>query len=276
MSLPVTHRLMLLTVCVAGGISLQGCPSIWDKGPAGPQGGITLSPVVPPREGIELQIAWVRRPVADPSLGDSLWSRLNQISCSDILRRDRLLQAGIRYGIAGTRPPEALTALIDQDYETLSHRDTYFKHPTVQSGWETVLVTWEYADGCSVEIDGEIRELQNVRCVMRIRAETTQEGWATLTFLPEIHHGASIGRFIAGDRDYSLQDAQEVIPLYDYEFTVDLNVGESVVVGPAAGPLPSLGSHFFHGGADDYPSQALLIVQLENLRRIDPVHVAGD
>jgi hypothetical protein len=64
-----------------------------------------------------------------------------------------------------------------------------------------------------------------------------------------------------------------VIPLYDHEFTVDLNVGESVVIGPAAGSLPSLGSHFFHGGADDYPSQAVLIVQLADLHRIEPVHV---
>lgn len=269
------QRLALVMACLACGRLLPGC-SLWDKEPVGPQGGITLSPVVPSREGIEMQIAWVRRPVADPSLGDSLWSKLNQISCSDILRRDRLMRAGIRYGIAGTRPPESLTALIDERYETLSHRDTYFQHPTVESGWETMLETWSYPDGCRVEINGEVRELQNVRCVMRIKAETTQEGWATLTFLPEIHHGDSVVRFVPDPLSFRKQDAQEVIPLYDYEFSVDLNVGETVVVGPASGSLPSLGSHFFHGGGDDYPSQALLIVQLKNLRRIDPVHVARD
>jgi hypothetical protein len=183
------------------------------------------------------------------------------------------VKSGIRYGIAGTRPPESLTALIDTRYETLSHRDTYFKNPTVESGWETVLETWAYPDGCVIEVNSEPRELQNVRCVMRIRAETTQEGWATLKFTPEIHHGASVGRFIPGDLSYRYQDAQDVIPLYDHEFSVDLNVGESVVIGPTTGPLASLGSHFFHGGSDDHPSQALLIVQLKNLRRIDPVHV---
>lgn len=250
-----------------------GC-KFWGDPPAGPQGGITLSPVVPSREGIELRIAWVRRPVADPSLGETLWSSLNQVSCSDILRRDRLLQSGIRYGIAGTHPPESLAALIDQRYATPSHRDTYFKNPTVESGWETVLETWTYPDGCVIEINGEPRELQNARCVMRIRAETTQEGWATLKFTPEIHHGALTGRYLAGDLGFGYQDSQGVIPLYDHEFTVNLNVGESVVIGPAAGALPSLGSHFFHGGADSYPSHSLLIVQLADLRRIDPVHVA--
>ncbi len=275
MTRSINKHLALVVVGLACWRTLPGC-RILDKVPAGPQNGITLSPVVPSREGIELQIAWVRRPVADPSLGDSLWSRLNQISCSDMLRRDRLMKAGIRYGIAGTRPPESLTALIDERYETLSHQDTYFKHPTVESGGETLLETWSYPDGCSVEINGETRELQNARCMMRIKAETTQEGWATLTFVPEIHHGASIGRYVAGELRLGIQESQGIIPLYDYEFTLDLNVGETVVVGPAAGPLPSLGSHFFHGGGDDYPSQALLIVQLKSLRRIDPVHVARD
>jgi hypothetical protein len=254
-------------------LGLTGC-RLWGDPPAGPQGAITLSPIVPSREGIELRIAWVRRPVADPSLGESLWSSLNQVSCSDILRRDRLLKSGIRYGIAGTHPPESLAALIDQRYETPSHRDTYFKNPTVESGWETELETWCYPDGCVIEVNGQPRELQNARCMMRIRAETTQEGWATLKFTPEIHHGAAAGRYMADDLGFRYQDAQGVIPLYDHEFSVDLNVGESVVIGPAGRPLPSLGSHFFHGGSDDYASQALLIVQLSDLRRVDPVHVA--
>lgn len=251
---------------------LAGC-RIWGDPPASPQGAITLSPIVPSREGIELRIAWVRRPVADPSLGESLWSNINQVSCSDILRRDRLHKSGIRYGIAGTHPPESLTALIDERYATASQRDTYFNNPTVESGWETMVETWSYPDGCVIEINGQPQELQNARCMMRIRAETTQEGWATLKFTPEIHHGAETGRYVAADLGYRFQDAQGIIPLYDHEFTVDLNVGESVVIGPIDGTLPSLGSHFFHGGAEDYGSHSLLIVQLADLRRIDPVHV---
>jgi hypothetical protein len=265
---PISRRSLLLG-CMAG---LCGC-KLWDDDGIGPGEGITLFPVVPAKEGIELQIAWVRRPVADPSLGESLWDSLNQVSCSDILRRDKLLQAGIRYGIAGTRPPEALTALVDPLRETLSHQDTHFKHSMVESGWETMLETWAYPDGCMMDVAGEPRELQNVRCMMRIKAETTQEGWATLRFIPEIHHGESAGRWIADQLQYSRQQAQEIIPLHDYEFSVHLNVGESVVVGPAPGSLPGIGSHFFHGGADEHPEQALLIVQLKNLRRIDPVHV---
>lgn len=272
MPVAVIKRLTLMMLWLTCGW-LAGCEILGRDDSIGPSEGLTLRPIVPSREGIELQIAWVRRPVVDPSLGESLWSNLNQVSCSDILRRDQLRKSGIRYGIAGTRPPESLTALIDARYETLSHRDTYFKHPIVESGWETVLETWAYPDGCSIEVSGEPRELQNVRCVMRIHAETTQDGWATLTFTPEIHHGESVGRFVPGNINYQYQNSQNVIPLYDHEFSVDLNVGESVVIGPTTGPLASLGSHFFHGGSDDNTSQALLIVQLKNLRRIDPVHI---
>ena len=234
-----------------------------------------LPPIVPPQDAIELEVYFIDRPRGDSLIGDALWNEVDQISVVEPGIRSQLNDDGIRFGVAPSSPPFALQALLDlQPYGSAAHRRVGRRY-AIGSGTETELIASTLNETCHLELnlpDGpRTREYETPSCVFRVRAERVQDGWARLEFLPEIHHGAMRMRPVATDHDWQYRGSQEVDPLYSHRFTVELNVGEYIVVGTNREYGPLLGDYFFRDGKEDNKTERLLVVRLADMQRVEPV-----
>ena len=233
----------------------------------------TLKPISEVTAGVlQLEYTLIERPAGDPLLGDQLWDELDQIGALRPDVRRKLADSGLRVGVASTRPPAALQKLLGESREIVDHRSQEEarrlngQRLSLPPGESTEAVVSDLAEirTLRVEVAGtlEERSFQNSRCLLRVTAATEQEGWATLEFLPEIHHGSSQLRPAADATGWKLKTGQDALRLYGQQFRLTLNEGEMAVVtlqGDAA-DLP--GQHFFHADADGAAVQRLLVVRL--------------
>ncbi|MFG0334365.1 MAG: hypothetical protein ACF8TS_13455, partial [Maioricimonas sp. JB049] len=243
-------------------LPMVGC-AIIDTSEQTATGKPALPPIVPPQDAIELEVYFIDRPRGDSLIGDALWNEIDQISVVEPGIRSQLNEDGIRFGVAPSSPPFALQALLDlQPYGSAAHRRVGRRY-AIGSGTETELVSATLEGTCPLSLnlpDGpRTREYETPRCVFRVRAERVQDGWARLEFLPEIHYGDLRMRPVATDHDWQYRGAQEIDPLFSHRFTVELNVGEIVVVGTNKEFASPLGDYFIRNGKEDRKNERLLV-----------------
>lgn len=250
-----------------------------------PTNALALRPIVPPRDKIELEVWYVDRPVGDPLTGDALWGEIDQISKINVEDRFRLNEAGIRYGVAGTDLPKTLSALLHDRRASAVQRTSQVKlHLMSGHGGETSAATGELEvahlpQPCRIRIPGrtsrEVREYSAVRCVLHVTAQRIQEGWVRLEFVPEIHHGdARVRPRATNSTDWQSQESQQVEPLYDQRFSLELNLGEHVLIGAVGETDDSVGQYFFRGGQADPGQERLIVIRIQGLDQVAPVPVS--
>ena len=66
---------------------------------------------------------------------------------------------------------------------------------------------------------------------------------------------------------------QEIVPLYDQRFEIELNEGEYVVLTADAAAKPGLATQFFHGTGALAGQQEVVIVRLRGLTEVAPVRM---
>lgn len=234
-----------------------------------------LPPIMTPKDALELEVYFVERPLADPLLGESLWRELDQISNVSPQSRARLSQAGIRFGVCGTSPPDSLEALAHASNATAAGpalRQQRLPLFAGQEGTLEVAVLTEPFEITSPSLHGQnIRRYDFARCVVRVSGERTQEGWVRLHLQPEVHHGQDLARPVASEHEWKYQHAPSIDPLYEQRFDVQLNQGEIIVLGSAGQSLDSIGGRFFRGHRDGTPVERLLIVRVASIKAIAPV-----
>jgi hypothetical protein len=237
-----------------------------------------LSPSV---DAIQLDVLFVERPIGDPTLGSTLWSRLDQVSTLPAATLANLDRNGFRFGVAPSDPPPALQAALGMTGEMVPRDESQaygFSGSSTarRSGEEISVDAWSGYGQCEIAIDRngkpEHNSYQNARCVFRVKVERVQDGWAKLEITPEIHHGEMRLRRVADQLNWTTRPSQLIDPQYDQRFTVELNLGEMVVLGAGDGAKTSLGSHFFRGGTTDNHSQRLLIIRLKDMRRVQGIY----
>lgn len=234
-----------------------------------------LPPIVAPKDAIELEVFFVERPLGDPLFGDSLWRELDQISTVSPQSRSRLFQAGIRFGVAGSSPPDSLRALAsasDARAEGPALRNQVLPLFAGQEGTLEVAVLSEPFEVIAAGPNEQRpRQYDFGRCVIRVSGEQTQEGWVRLHFQPEIHHGQEATRPVASEQDWQYQKSQSVDRFLEHHFDVELNQGEVIVLGATGDAANSLGGRFFRGLRDATPVERLLIVRVSTIKEIAPV-----
>lgn len=235
----------------------------------------------PTADAIQLDVLFVERPVGDPTLGSGLWSRLDQVSTLPASTLASLERNGFRFGVAPSDPPQTLQAALGMTGEMVPRDESQAYGPsgsrtTRRSGEELSVDAWYGYPQCEIALnrtEGPVRQsYEDARCVFRIKVERVQDGWARLEFTPEIHHGEMRLRRVADQQNWTTRPSQLVDPQFDQRFTVELNLGEMVVLGAGDADPTSLGHHFFRGGTTDSHTQRLLIIRLADMRRVDAVY----
>jgi hypothetical protein len=265
--------LFIAVLFLTGQASCALFPNVSDA----PPNAFALRPIVEPRDGIRLEVWYIDRPVGDPLIGDALWREIDQISGTALNVSFHLNEAGIRFGMTGSDPPQTLSALLS-DREASAIQQTRRLQIPLFSGEPGELEVANLPRQCRIRIPArtsrEARDYSAVRCVFRVTAQRIQEGWVRLEFLPEIHHGDSrIRRHWSQEADWQMQQSQQVQQLYDQSFSLELNLGDHVVIGAVGDSADSVGQHFFRGGEADPGQERLIVLRVQGMERVQPVPV---
>lgn len=244
--------------------------------------GLRVRPLGMARDAMQLEFVFAHRPGHDALMGDDLWDRLDTIGRRPAAMRASLARHGVRVGQIGATPPPALEELLGLTAPAAAGGDP--ARPAIRKhlkGWRIYL-----RDGGETEVilheellatarirvgDAEPpREFSDVRFILRITARRLREGWARLECLPEVHHGPRRLRHTATEEGWGFRTRQEIVPLFDLKFTVDLTVGEMTVVTAAeTASSDSVGHRFF---TTSNGLKKLLVVRLANMPRDRRLH----
>ena len=222
---------------------------------------------------VQLEMLFVERPVDDPLLGEQLWEGMDVVGDDPVVRK-RLLANGIRVGHSSATPNRTIETLLGLTTDggaaaPVDEKKLTGRRVVRPSGGDTVAQTSPFRSQSTVKIVGDdgvlMKDFQTARCVMRIKAKSLQKGWATLEFLPEIHHGQRRYRPMSSEAGWSGGTSQKIHRLYSQRFSVTLNVGDMAVIS-ADNLMPgSLGGHFFMAGDQGDQVQRVLIVRLTDI-----------
>lgn len=217
--------------------------------------------------------------MGDALLGPELWQQVDQVASLETGTRSLLRQNGFRVGVVGSRPPEALQAMLglksEFAYEPEAEKSKQLvgRQVVIRSGGETeIKVSPDYAT-CEVKArDGDqvrSRELQNARCIYRVTTQRIQDGWVRLDFVPQVQYGGQQLRPEAGDAGWELTSAPRSETFHAQRFSIQLSVGEMAVLTSEDNAPGTLGRLFFLGPDESANVQRLLVVRLSDMRNSD-------
>ena len=143
----------------------------------------------------------VERPV-DDLLMRSLWQEIDEIGSIGHEVRKSLHENGFRVAVASSSPPRALQSMLglESDFVGVSAGDNSKQLPSMQyvlpPNAKTKIDASPFYPACSIEVpttDGKkLKDYANACCRFNVTARRLQDGWVTLEFLPEIHHGDQV------------------------------------------------------------------------------------
>ncbi len=204
------------------------------------------------RNAVTLQIVFVERPANDPLLGSQLWDEVDQIGSLSAEDRKALMKAGFRIGRVGANPPLALQKLMGMtaDITARDEKRIVSQRFAMPSGVDSEISIGQPVPQATIELPLETgsrkKTFENMRGVFRMNAKQLQDGWARIEFLPEIHYGRVVNRPTVTRGSWQLPQRQAIERLYRQKFSLDLNVGEMVVITGEPEQKHSLGKQFFH------------------------------
>ncbi|MCA9004156.1 MAG: hypothetical protein KDA70_02700 [Planctomycetaceae bacterium] len=243
-------------------------------------------PAIPvSQDAMQVEIVFIERPVTDPLLGSALWNEVDEIGAIELLDQENLNQNGLRVGHVSSVPPMALQTLLGLKSHLggLSREDESLllsgRRLMLRSGVPTDIQTSDFYDKCSLKLltgddeePEEIKEFEQARCVMRVKAHKVQDGWAKLEFTPEVHYGAQQLRRTPTTIGWQLENRQNTSPFYNQKFEVTLNVGEMAIITATDGVKQNSAGHlFFRGEGPKADIQKILVVRLSNMSKMDVV-----
>ncbi|GAB4155112.1 MAG: hypothetical protein Tsb009_31890 [Planctomycetaceae bacterium] len=236
---------------------------------------------------LKLELLFVERPADDPLLkDDQLWEGVDTVGDMEPLVRKRLLANGIRVGLSSSTPNRAVETLLgleaDRDGAAapVNPKKLSGRRIVRPDGGETVVQVSHILPESRVSIvkdDGvRVKDFALARCVMRIKIEQLQEGWAKLDFLPEIHHGRHGYRPVYSNEGLKGTTSQNIYRLYSLGFPLKLNVGEMAILTSSTTQAESVGGQFFLRGEGGNRLQRVLIVRLVDIKKSPLLRSSGN
>lgn len=264
-----------LLLCAA---SICGCSLLSPADPAVEKSTLKLPPLVAPRDSVQLEILFVDRPRSDSLLGPALWNSIDEIAGLSAEQRAQLKEHGWRMGHVSSHPPRALEELLalttDQPEVIDSSRRMVGRRVAVAAGSDVPVEITDLMDEFQTSLapEDDPRTYTEARCVLRVRVDREQDGWVRLNFQPEIHHGRAWLQPVATPFDWTRQNRQNIDPLYDQQFSINLNVGEMAIVTAEGQGNEVIGQKFFRSLDESGRLQRLLIIRVADMRRLTPVY----
>lgn len=227
--------------------------------------------VIPQALRLEYQI--IQRPTDDPLMGEILWDQIVEMGLFKPNNRRLLNEAGIRVGVASNPPPAALDKLLGNlsEFEVASTANERRKHSghviTLPDGGHVDAQTGRLVEQCTTKIlvDGQTKErdFKNARGVIVVTAHSAQDGWARVTFAPEIRYGDVHTVPVAGTAGWGKWDTgQSVHKLPKQQFELTLLKGDTVVITALGESDNRIGDLFFRTKIDGVTVQRMLVVKL--------------
>lgn len=239
-----------------------------------------------------LEASIVTRPANDARVRRHVWEELDESGLMAPDVRGRLNQSGFRIGVAGSATPWALQSLAkeavkahrmsdDQPFGDLSSVGPSFQ---LMANGKSILEVQSQLDARRLPVNdiselAGLRDRNALRCVFEVSVKELQDDWVLLNVLPQIHSGAAAPRLSVSGMSEQLPVRQNVLPLYDQQFTIKLLTGEIAVIGRLSSSDWNLGRLFFQ--PDDGPagSERLMMIRLVGVEKLrgqsDPNFLAG-
>ncbi len=228
-----------------------------------------------------LEASIVTRPANDERIRQHVWLELDESGLMAPDRRQRLNQSGFRVAVSsGTTPwalqslaREALAALRSTEGQaspdTQVHAQFSAMGPTfsVLQNSKSLIEVQSQLDSSMLPLSelpelAALRDQSGLRCVMEVSVKELTDDMVLLSVLPQIHIGANTARFSISGSMEQLPVRQNIVPLYDQQFTVRLHTGDIVVIGQQRSERWNAGRLFFEPLSGSSATERLLMIRL--------------
>ena len=227
------------------------------------------------------------RPANDPCIRSLVWEELDESGLMSPENRQRLNLSGFRVGVAGSATPWALQSLAreatvagrstdaQQSIPEMSHSGMMALGPvfSVMQNGKSLLEVQSQLDPQTIPLSripdlASLRDRSGLRCVFEVSVKELNDDWALLSVLPQIHAGAATTRLSINGTSNQLPVRQNIVPLYDQQFTVKLHTGEVAVIGRHDSGDWNPGRLFFQPDSGTSASERLLMIRLAGVDKV--------
>ena len=226
---------------------------------------------------VVVEIVFVSIDPAAADLEQELWQQADE-QIIPTARRRQLALHGLRCGLVGARPPEALVALYQRSrqsmdvpagsavvpFENLVHRQRRMQLRHEQR--REIVMPGDPLPELQLELHEEPPRqlrLQLARGLLAIRGHLQPDGAVRIELTPEIQHGSARPRWrgdhVQGRWQWLSEQQREV--LRDLVMSVTLGPGQTLLVS-CRGSGEELGHHFFTRTLIDGKKRNLLLIRL--------------
>ncbi|HQZ67838.1 MAG TPA: hypothetical protein PLY87_22260 [Planctomycetaceae bacterium] len=228
-----------------------------------------------------LEASIVTRPAHDQRIREHVWLELDESGLMAPDRRQKLNRNGFRMAVASGNAPWALQSLVREAQVAVrstegqpsmaSHTLDKFTGlgPTfsVMQNGKSLIEIQSQLDPQVLQLQdlpelASLRDTSGLRCVMEVSVKELTDDMALLSVLPQIHAGANTTRFNISGSTPQLPVRQNIVPLYDQQFTVRLHTGDIVVIGQQRSESWNTGRLFFEPLSGSAATERLLIIRL--------------
>ena len=229
-----------------------------------------LPPIQASPEAIQVDVFLLERPADDPLLRSGIWKEVDQIGALSSETRESLRENGFQLGIVSSNPPPTVQRLLGMSSEIPTDSPEYMKlmgnHHFLSPGREMEIATGTEFEKCEFQVQDGNRtkelEYDKARCVIRMKAYRLRDGWLRVDFQPEIHHGETMARPIAGESEWVLRGGQNIDVRHSQRFSIEMNVGERALVTSTSDDTATMGDRFFCRMDQGQKKQRVLVVQI--------------
>ncbi len=285
-SLAVATMLLLLPGCalfVSDGAKDSKMVSVfpWQR-----QKAAADDPDQPILKMVRLEASIVTRPANDPRIRRYVWEELDESGLMSPDIRQRLNDSGFRIGVAGSATPWALQSLARDAVMVRRSTDEQSSAQSTLSMNQTALgpeFSLMQKGKCFLEIQSQLdlqriplsqiaelaslRDRTGLRCVFEISVTELNDDWVLLSVLPQIHTGTATHRLSTDGMSEQLPVRQNLISLYEQQFTVKLLTGEVAVVGWHESADWKPGRLFFQPESGSSASERLLMIRMAGIEK---------
>ena len=228
-----------------------------------------------------LEASIVTRPAHDERIRQHVWLELDESGLMAPDRRQRLNESGFRVAVAsGTAPwalqslaREALAALRSTEGQAspvLQLNDQFSAMgPTfsVMQNSKSLIEVQSQLDSSLLPLKelpelAILRDQSGLRCLMEVTVNDLTDDMVELNVLPQIHIGANTTRLSVSGSTEQLPMRQNIVPLYDQQFTVRLHTGDIVVIGQQRSEVWNSGRLFFEPLSGSAATERLMMIRL--------------
>jgi hypothetical protein len=240
-------------------------------GPGGPSGLVRAhKPAVGPQgaDAVAVLVAVIEQPVGDGYLDRDLWAALDE-GVVALDRKAVLEDNGFRVAVTGGQPPDPL-----QDLLVSERSNPNARRWQVRAGTAKAVTLGEPRAACAFQVHrggtAEAVELADGQCQLAVTPELAAGGAVTLTFVPQVQHGAPQMLAPAEDGDWRLHGGRPVKAFPDLAFEVTLAPQDYVIVGTRAARGGTLGHRCFVTTDGPKPVQRLLAIRAGRVQAPGP------